>query len=89
MLYFIFVALAPPRQLSLYCPRCFWAALLGTVFLLTYISDDFPSAALKLIHFAPNYGDSPFPPFLKVPSLHKSKCPTSTYLLSHWPLAVY
>ena len=41
------------------------------MFLLTYISDDFPSAALNLICLPPRHGDRS-PSFLPVPSLRRS-----------------
>ena len=63
-------------------------SFLGATFLFTYISDDFPSAALNPICLPSNHGD-PLSSFIPVCSPCKSKGPISVCLSSHWPLALY
>lgn len=80
-LWSIFAALFLLGGPSLCCPRHFWAALLGATFLFSYISDDFPSAALNLICLLLKHSDS-LSPSLPVPSPHNLRVPPLSFTQS-------
>jgi hypothetical protein len=74
---------------SLCCPKHLWTTLPEAAFLLTYIVDDFPSAALNLIHLPPKPGGSPvsFLSLSHILALENLRVPPHLPLPSHWPLA--
>lgn len=68
------------------CPRHFCVALLGATFCLTYILDDFTSAALNLICLPKNHGDF-FSPLFWVLTQANPRVPPCLPLPSHWLLS--
>jgi hypothetical protein len=77
-------------MIYLCCLRHFWAALPGAAFLLTYILDDLPSAALNLIPSSPPYTQLRRSHLLLsavlVPITLKGPAPSLCPAIGHWIL---